>query len=351
MKSTPRTIPVHALFSPNWWFRHYGIAFDEDFYLNAGRRIEDDIRMRRALWDRFGIGSGEIAARPVIGSMHIAGGFVVPALFGNAIRFRSDQAAWPEVRERSREEILALSVPDLAQTWPMSVLLRQLEELKAGFGYVAGDLNTGGLLNNAMEQRGNQFFIDLMEDTELADHLLAVMGETQAAVAKIVKGFTGTCGIATNISVAACDPSLYLHSNCSVQMISPALYAKRVLPHEKRLADAMRPFGIHHCGNNLHLFARNYATLDPVYADVGWGSDIARCAAGLPEVFLNLRLSPVRMLQESAEAIYEDTMGALRAAGRRERVGVCCINMDGQTPDENVAAMFRAAADFEEAAD
>jgi hypothetical protein len=27
-------------------------------------------------------------------------------------------------------------------------------------------------------------------------------------------------------------------------------------------------------------------------------------------------------------------------------VGVCCINMDGGTPDANVWAMFRAAADF-----
>lgn len=339
-------IPAHALFSPNWWFKHYGITFDEDFYLHAGRRIEDDVKMRFGLWERFGIGSAEIEPRPVIGSMNIAGGFVIPGLFGNRIRFTQDQAAWPEVRELSREEALTLKAPELEKTWPMKILLPQLEELKARYGYVLGDLNTGGLLNNAMEQRGNQFFLDMIEDEELAGHLLSVSGDMQASVASVVKNYTGTCGIATNISVAACDPALYLESNCSVQMVSPALYSRCLLPHETRLAARMRPYGIHHCGNNLQLFARHYRTLEPVYADVGWGSDIARCAAELPETFLNLRLSPVRMMQESAETMYEDTLAALRAAGRARLVGVCCINMDADTPDDNVRAMFRAAEDY-----
>lgn len=340
-----RPVPVHVVFSPSWWFRHYEIAFTEDFYLDPSRRIDNDVRMRRALRERFGIGSADSEPRPVIGSLNIAGGFVMPALFGNTLRFNEDQAAWPEVRERSREEILSLTVPDLASTWPMSVLIPQMEELQSRFGHVCGDLNTGGLLNNAVELRGNQFYIDLVEDPELVDHLLRVLAATQAAVATCVKRYTGTCGIATNVSVAACDPSLYLHSNCSVQMISPSLYARRLLPHELALANSLRPYGVHHCGNNLQLFASHYAQLEPVYMDVGWGSDIARCADALPNTFLNLRLSPVRMLRESPEAIYADTLNALRAAGRRHNVGVCCINMDGETPDENVQAMFRAAAD------
>jgi hypothetical protein len=53
------------------------------------------------------------------------------------------------------------------------------------------------------------------------------------------------------------------------------------------------------------------------------------------------------MLQLSEREIYEDIRGLLRAAGRRERAGVCCINMDGDTPDRNVRAMFQAAADYE----
>jgi hypothetical protein len=78
--------------------------------------------------------------------------------------------------------------------------------------------------------------------------------------------------------------------------------------------------------------------------DVGWGSDVARCRKELPNTFLNLRLSPVRMLQGTRDEIRRDTEQLLAAAGSSRDVGVCCINMDYGTPDENVRAMLGVAA-------
>ena len=57
--------------------------------------------------------------------------------------------------------------------------------------------------------------------------------------------------------------------------------------------------------------------------------------------------SPVRMVQLSEQEIYDDVHGLFLAAGRRERVGVCSINMDRDTPDQNVRALFRAAGDYQ----
>jgi len=76
---------------------------------------------------------------------------------------------------------------------------------------------------------------------------------------------------------------------------------------------------------------------------VGWGSDVAAVSAALPDTFLNLRLSPVRMLQLTAAEIREDAEKLLQACGRTEKVGLCCINMDHGTPDANVLAMLDAA--------
>jgi hypothetical protein len=75
--------------------------------------------------------------------------------------------------------------------------------------------------------------------------------------------------------------------------------------------------------------------LAPAFVDVGWGSDVATCRQALPHAFLNLRLSPVRMLQCAPQEIAKDTEKLLLAAGPLERVGVCCINMDAGTPDDN----------------
>jgi hypothetical protein len=70
------------------------------------------------------------------------------------------------------------------------------------------------------------------------------------------------------------------------------------------------------------------------------GSDVARCRKELPAAFLNLPLNRVRMLQENAADIYLDTGQLLAAAGSSQNVGICCINLDYGTPDENVRAII-----------
>lgn len=347
LPNSPRNpIPVEVIFNPNWWFRNYGISFDRSFYLDKHTRIDNDVKMRRALYERFGLGEPDPAPRPIIGSQQVAGGFVVPALLGVEIRFADNQAPWPVARDLSREEVLALRVPALESTWPMSQLMTGMDALEKEFGHVLGDFNTDGVLNTALQLRGRQFFLDLIEDRELTQHLLTVVAETQALVAEYVRARTGTASVAVNRSILNVDQRIYLHGNCAVQMISPALYRKTLLAHDCHLAGRLRPYGIHHCGGNLHLFAKAYAETGAVFYDVGWGSDVAGCSAALPEAFLNLRLSPVRMLQSTAGQIRKDTEQLLASAARKQRVGICCINMDYGTPDQNVLAMIDAARSF-----
>ena len=74
--------------------------------------------------------------------------------------------------------------------------------------------------------------------------------------------------------------------------------------------------------------------------DVGWGSDVTAVRQALPDVFLNLRLNPVRMLRAGPQEIAADTEALLLAAGPLANVGICCINMDHGTPDENIFAAY-----------
>jgi hypothetical protein len=149
-----------------------------------------------------------------------------------------------------------------------------------------------------------------------------------------------------NRSLLSVNPAIHLTSNCSVSMISPRLYESCVLPHEIRMAKLLAPYGIHHCGSNLQKYADAYNRMDLKFLDVGFGSAVEACSRLFPAAFLNLRMSPVRMLQGSDDQVYGDVRQALVACGRSENVGVCCINMDGGTADANVRAMFQAAADF-----
>lgn len=338
-----RAVPATIVFCPNWWFRNYGVSFESPFYLDRETRIRDDVVMRKALFERFGLGEPDPKPRPVIGSRHVAGGFIVPALFGVEIRFAEDQAPWPVALNLTRDEVAALRKPSLDGAWPMDILLGDMDALDREFGFVIGDLNTGGVLDTALLLRGQDLFVDMLEAPEAVSQLFGTIAEVQAEVALRIRSRTGTNSVSTNRSILHSDPATYLHSNCSVQMISPRLYRSSLLHWERYLAERLAPYGIHHCGDNLQLFAEAYAEASCSFVDVGWGSDVARCRQALPNAFLNLRLSPVRLLRESAGQIRRDGEGLLEKVGGDAGVGLCCINMDYGTPDENVRAILDVA--------
>jgi hypothetical protein len=335
------------VFAPSWWLRHYAIPFDEVFYFDPQVRIANDLRMRRILYERFGVGEADPAERPIIGSRLVAGGFVVPALLGVEVRFSANQAPWPVPRNLTERDAMALRVPELDVAWPMNVFIEQMDELEKKAGQVVGDFNTDGVLNTALQLRGEQLYTDMLENPALADHLFGVIAETQVRVAEYMRARTGTCSVAVNRSVLHVDPRIYLHGNCAVQMVSPALFRNRLLPYELRLAEALPPYGVHHCGKNLHLFIHDYIGTGAVFFDVGWGSDVAKVRAAVPGAFLNLRLSPVRMLYQTSAEVQDDVERLIVAAGGLGRAGVCCINMDDSTPDANVIAAMETVRRFE----
>ncbi len=335
-------LPLELVFNPNWWHHAAGLDFGEGFYLDPAARIANDVTMRRVLHERYGqLGLGEAAPqpRPVIGSLHVAGGFVIPALLGARIRFEADAAPQPEPVQLSPAEIEALEKPDFRARWPMRELIRQMDALEAEHGYLVGDLNTDGLLNAAYHLYGQDMFADFYQAPGRVRRLLELIAELIGDVASYLHSRTGSYSISVNRMAARLTPTPFLHANCSVQMISPRSYRALQFPVEQVLAQRLTPFGIHHCGDNLHRIAAEYAQLPASFYDVGWGSDVARCRELLPDAFLNLRLSPVRMLQCTPAEIAADTERLLQAAGPLQLAGICCINMDHGTPDDNLFAM------------
>jgi uroporphyrinogen-III decarboxylase len=335
-----RKLPVEFVFSPNWWFREYGLTFDECFYLDRRRRISDDLLMRRSLFERFGLASAEPECRPILGSLYVAGGFVIPALFGAQIKFSENLAPAPIPLELDRQAVMDLRVPDIRTTWPLRQLLEDAQELQRDFGFVLGDVNTDGVLNTALALRGQALFLDFSDDPDLVEHLFAVIADTIAQVAQAIRGVSGTSSISVNRSIVHVDPRIFLHANCSLQMISPDLYRRFLLPCDAYLSEQLEPYGIHHCGSNFELFGDCYRRLEAVFFDVGWGSDVQAARELFPDVFLNLRLSPVRMLNQPPEAIRQDVKGLLAGGHRPGLTGICAINLDYGTPDENVAAVL-----------
>ena len=342
-------LPIEFVFNPNWWRQTAGIRFDEPFYLDPQVRIQNDVLMRKVLYQRYGelgLGEPDPQPRPVIGSLYVAGGFVIPALLGAEILFEADAAPQPLPMHLTPSQIEQMQKPNFLHAWPMDALVAQMDALEAEWGYLVGDINTDGLLNAAYHLYGADLFTDFYTTPGRVTRLLEMIAELIVDVAAYIRQRTGSCSIAVNRMVERVDPRLFVHANCSIPMISPKSYRHIQLPIEKQMAQQIQPFGIHHCGGNLERYAREYAELPLAFVDVGWGSDVAACRQALPEAFFNLRLSPVRMLTCSPQEIAADTEGLLRAAGPLELAGVCCINMDYGTPDDNLYAIYQVVEKY-----
>ncbi len=348
MAISPRTfLPVEVVFHPSWWNKHYGLVFDEAFFFDPARRVASEQQMREALHARFGdLGLGEAHAppRPVIGPVHLAAGFLPSAVLGCQIRYFDD--ASPEVvpANLTDEQVMSLQVPDLDSNPQFCKLIALMDALEARFGALEGDVNWEGVQNVALNLRGSQLFLDYVDHPALARRLLDIVERTIAETAAYVRRRTGSNSLAVNRIVGTMDASVSLHSNCTVAMISQRTYREYLLEYDQRLAKNLYPYGIHHCGKDMHKVRNEYARVDGVeFFDVGWGSDVAACRGALPNAVFSLRLSPVRVASTTPAEVAADVEGLLKAAGPLGRAALCCINLDDLTPDENVRAIFEVA--------
>ena len=284
-------LPLELVFMPAWWHKHYGIKFDQSFYLDKETRIRNEQAMNQALYERYGemrLGQADYERRPILGSKHVAGGFVVPALMGCQIDFVEDRNLYTMGVSLTDEQAMQLEVPDPRTTWPMNQLLADMDELEAEFGYVEGDFDLDGAFNLAISLRGQHLFLDFRKAPAIARRLLDVCARALVAVAECVKSRTGTLSIATNRMITHVDKSLFLHSNCSVQMVSPATYTEFLLEPELYLAARLQPYGIYYCGSNMHRYTATYARVPAAFFDVGWGIGRGR----LPQSFARAFLQP-----------------------------------------------------------
>ncbi len=344
-------LPVDVVFHPNWWHKNYGLSFDRDFFYDPQRRVWQEQQMRRLLYERFGdlgLGQKEPPRRPIIGPILMGSGYLIQEILGCEVMYTEDGNPWVLPRNLSKEEVWALRAPDeIESTSPMRALLSLMNNLEEEFGYLQGDVPLSSVVNTAIDLRGQEYFIDLVEDPPLVAHLNDVIAQTIYAVARRIKDRTGTISISVNRIIASFDPHIYIIGNCSLQMISPKMYEDFLLQYDTWLGRQLPPMGFHHCGNNAHLFAPYYARAGATYLDVGWGSDIAACRAALPEAWLSLRLNPVRMLNATPDEAAADAEKLLQAHGAPwDKVAVCCINMDYGTPDEAIRAVFRTVARY-----
>ncbi|OHB86568.1 MAG: hypothetical protein A2V98_22870 [Planctomycetes bacterium RBG_16_64_12] len=334
-------LPVDVVLHPSWWYHHEGITFDEDFFFHPARRVEVERRMEQVLydrWGRFGLGEHREADVPWIGAVHLAAGYLTSEMLGCRVKYSAD--APPQVIPTNLDS-LEISRDAPFESPAYKRYKRLLDSLKARYGYLKGDVGWGGVLNTALDLRGQAFFLDLFDRPEDAARFAADIAAVIERFTREIARATGSTSISVNRNVRHIQGPVHVHSECSNVMISTDVYERFFLPVDVHWSREYRPYGIHHCGDDPHRFAESYAKIPHLdFLDVGWGGDVALLRRHLPYTFLNVRLSPVEIIDQTPDEIRRTVRRLVHDSANPWLTGVCSINMDHQVTDEQVAAIF-----------
>lgn len=347
-----KQLPVDVVFHPSWWHKNAGISFDETFFYDPRRRVEDERKMEQLLYERFGdlgLGEDHLKDLPQIGAVHLASGYLLSEMLGCRIDYYED--APPQVNCAHRDT-LDFEVEDAFRSPAFKRIVELIDKLKAKHGYVVGDINWGGVLNLAIDVRGEEIFTDMLLRPEETAVYFRKIAEVIDKFVWYIQSCTGTSSISVNRSARLFDYPVAIHSECSHTMISEDDYRRFLLPIDQEWSLRHKPFGIHYCGKDPHRHAQAFAEIERLaFLDVGWGGDIALLRRHLPETFFNIRLNPVDIqsytYEELERNIRERVMASAKTPGcppaGLTRTGLCCVNMDKEVTDRRVREMFKVA--------
>jgi methanogenic corrinoid protein MtbC1/uroporphyrinogen-III decarboxylase len=336
-------IPLGVGFYPDWFWKHYGISFDRKYYFDPETRIEARMEIDKRLHERFGeVGLGDPNPKPK--PLITFGMVMLPAVFGCEIVYKDDALPWAMPLNLSEGEVMRLQVPDILSSWPMTEILRQIDSLTDKYGKVVGDINTTGVQNLALKLRGEQLYIDYFENPKLCHHLLKVCTESIIRLFRAVYGITGTGAVDVT---PMCDPKLFVLPNCTVEQISRETYEQFVLPYDNQVADACHPVGIHHCGS-VNQVMEAYAMVRHLdFIEVGFGSDVKRTRQVFgPNVAVNARINPVLMKNAAPRDVEAEVKRLIDQGAPLGNFSIDTVGLTYGTPDENVKAARKKAADY-----
>lgn len=345
MADNKNILPVEIVFHPSWWHHHCGISFDRDFFYDPDKRVTCEMKMEDELFRRFGqygLGKDHGKLLPQVGAVHNAAGYLLSEMLGCEIVYSDDAA--PQVICAHQPD-LNLDVEAAFQSPAFKSMEALMDELEKRFGYVCGDINWSGVLNLALDVRGEEILLDMMLQPE----------ETKAyfdKIAQVIERFfcyvqkrCGSNSISVNRNVINLPGSVYLHSECSHTMIGEEQYEEFLLPYDIEWSKKYRPYGIHYCGQDPHRHAAQMAKIPHLdFLDAGWGGDIKTLRQHLPHCFLNLRIDAVSINTMSCEELEAHIRRMVADSGDLSLTGLCCINMDDKVTDDKIACIFETAA-------
>lgn len=331
-------------FIPQWYMQRLEISFGARWHDDHIYRYETLVQMKRLLHEKFPSlpefmpRVNEKGYDPDCATLSgVYGSKVVSMLYDFPVCFPEND--WPgDVSNRpiSEETLRCLQPIDLDSNPFMERLERQMDEMERQFGRIEGFLNYQGVLNTALKLRGNDIFLDMIEDEAFADDLFAHIADTIERFALRVQKRQRATGV---------DIDLLSLSNCVVNMVSPDMYARFILPHDRRLSEKFQRFGVHTCNWNVTPYLEKLRQIPSLgYLDMGSMSDVKQARQMFPEARLAVLFTPLWLEQAPLDTI-RDAFRKIAQDGKS--VDFVLADMTETMSDERLRALLGLIDDLE----
>jgi hypothetical protein len=265
------------------------------------------------------------------------GAYVIPWLLGCTLRYAPDR--WPTIvpgSAPSPSALQALTVEAVLSSPRAEALFGQMDVIAAEGGQIHGYLNWQGVLNNAFHLRGQQVFLDMLDDAPDAHRLFSLLCQVMIAVARRVQERQRGSGFYVDHLCV---------SNCTLNMISPQAYDAFLLPHDRQIAESFERFGVHTCNWDVTPYLSSLRKLPKVgYLDMGMCSDMRRVRELFPQARRAVLYSPVKLQEAPLGEIEADMARIWRELAPCD---VVMADIQATTPDARVKALLRICQDLE----
>ena len=322
-------------FSRDYFTKRFDIHFRDSYFDDVRMRAETDLAVRRALHRQFGdCGPGEPDPAPTV-QLGYDDTLNITLMFGGEVHI-SEGISWTSTGFLRGESVEGLAAPDIASTWPHTKFLEQYD---AGVALCGREgvypPKPHGILESALEMRGQEFLEDLALDPARATYLLDVLTGTVIGMKEF---WDRKCW-------GKVQPGLSLGS-CSTTTLSAEHVMAFLVPRYNTIASHFGRAFLCSCGISTHNLENFAAVKDAFFVRCGWGTDLARAAKVLHDRHLKLGLDVSRVAAQTSDQLRDDVTAMLNQVEQLERASVLLIHASADTPDANVRQLVRTARDW-----
>ena len=317
-------------FTPQWYHKYAAVSLGESWHRDPLYRYESLVKMKTFLsrqfpgYGQFRLDFNEKGIEESCATISAAYGIMaVPLAYGIPVIYGEDH--WPEAKPGvylSKEEIVKLKSFTPDDNPFLTELLSQIETLYRTFGVARGSVNYQGILNIATKVYGQDIFYEFYDDPEFAAFLLEHIAGTMCMMAKAVQAKQRELGW---------DTDQFVVSNCTMNMISPDLYEKFILPLDMKISGQFNLFGMHTCNWDVTKYIPSIQKFIKMeYLDMGMVSDMKRVRDCFPSTRRAVIYSPGKLLTMSREELREEIKEIY------ESCGPCDLILSGIDPNTTV---------------